>query len=49
MENSKELFNIALGLCSPWVVESITFNDSLGQLDITVGFKRGHKFMMPDN
>ena len=49
MENSKELFNIALGLCSPWIVESIAFNDSLSQLDITVGFKKGHKFKMRDN
>lgn len=48
MENSKELFNIALGLSSPWVVKSITFDNLSSQLDITVGFTKGHKFLMPD-
>ena len=49
MENSTELFNIALGLSSPWFVTNVTFNSSLSQLDITVSFKKGHKFLMPDN
>jgi len=48
MENSTELFNIALGLSSPWLVTCVTFNSTLSQLDITVGFKKGYKFLMPD-
>lgn len=48
MENSKELFSIALGLSSPWIVKSINFDNCSSQLDITVGFTKGHKFLMPD-
>lgn len=48
MENSKELFSIALGLSSPWIVKSVNFDSSSSQLDITVGFTKGHKFLMPD-
>lgn len=28
MENSKEIFSIALGLVSPWTVESISFEET---------------------
>ena len=34
MDNSSELFSIALGLTSPWSIQELTFNKETSQLDI---------------
>lgn len=49
--NSTTLFTMALGLQSPWQIESINFETpSKGkkQLHIHIGFERGHKFLYSD-
>jgi transposase len=38
------LFQSALGIESPWFVESVTFDASLKRLDIRLDFKRGSRF-----
>lgn len=48
MQNSEEIFKIALGLQDPWQIKSIDFDLSTMILNIEIGFKRGHKFQMPD-
>ena len=47
MENSKKLFEIALGLSEPWFIKNVEFLPSgkgFGQLDIYLDFKKGAKF-----
>lgn len=47
MENSKQLFELALQLESPWYLKDIQFNNAgqvHGRLDIYLDFKRGSKF-----
>ncbi len=47
MENSKKLFEIALGLAEPWFIKDVEFSPSkkgFGQLDIYLDFKKGAKF-----
>lgn len=46
MDNSAKIFEIALGLSSPWQVKSVTFDN--GTLDIWLEFPRGHKFLSED-
>lgn len=48
MENSEQIFTIALGLDKPWSIEKITFNKETSQLDIYLQFTRGFKFEMLD-
>ena len=45
--NSSEIFTLALGLKEPWIisnVEILTSDDSVKELHIHLGFKRGSKF-----
>lgn len=48
--NSKEIFEIALGLRSPWYVERIEFLDSSDskELHLYLNFERGYRFPVSD-
>ena len=48
MENSEQIFTIALGLEEPWYLEKIVFDKKVLQLDIYLRFTRGFKFKMDD-
>lgn len=48
MQNSKEIFSIALGLEAPWQVSEVRFDTNNSQLDIHLTFKRGAKFQGED-
>ena len=50
MENSKEIFSIALGLKQPWHVSSVNFkmNDKAKELHIELSFERGSQFVSTD-
>lgn len=48
MENSEQIFAIALGLKEPWHIEKIVFSKEQSQLDIYLKFIRGSTFMMDD-
>ena len=48
MENSAEIFALALGLQEPWFIEKVAFNEVNSQLDIYINFTRGHKFSTDD-
>lgn len=50
MKNSKEIFEIALGLSSPWAVSSVSLEESSTdkELHIELSFKRGSKFKGED-
>ena len=48
MQNSEQLFSIALGLKAPWFIDEVLFDKDTSQLDIHIKFTRGHKFEMPD-
>ena len=48
MQNSIEIFSIALGLTEPWFVKEVVFDKERFQLDIFLGFKKGHPFLMED-
>lgn len=50
MNNSAEIFELALGLTSPWFVESVYFesNGEVKELHIQINFDKGHKFQQPD-
>ncbi|MBW6519727.1 MAG: transposase family protein [Desulfoarculaceae bacterium] len=43
-----DLFQLALGLSSPWEVESSRFDLDQKRLDITLFFARGSTFTCPD-
>ena len=43
-----ELFQMALGLIPPWLVESCTFDPNEKQLDIHIDFSRGGEFACPE-
>lgn len=45
--NEKELFQIALGLGPPWMVDRCTFDQLAGRLDIHLDFPRGGVFPCP--
>lgn len=42
------LFQIALGLTHPWVVESVSLDTAEKQLNIQLNFHRGSKFTCPE-
>lgn len=48
MNNSIEIFSIALGLEEPWSIKEIIFNKESLQLDIYLQFTKGFKFTMND-
>ena len=52
LQNNTSLFNIALGLDSPWYVEEVKLLDkpesSTKELHMYVNFARGHEFILPD-
>ena len=50
MNNSTEIFGIALGLEKPWQVKDVRFEEVLGsrELHIHLTFERGSKFMGND-
>lgn len=48
MNNSLEIFSIALGLEEPWSIAKLSFNKETFQLDIHLQFTKGFKFKMPD-
>ena len=45
--NENELFQVALGLLPPWMVDRCTFNQVDGRLDIHLDFPRGGVFPCP--
>jgi hypothetical protein len=45
--NEKELFQVALGLLPPWMVDRCTFDPGAGRLDIHLDFPRGGVFPCP--
>jgi transposase len=45
--NEKELFQAALGLLPPWVVDHFSFSTESGRLDIHLDFPRGSSFACP--
>lgn len=48
MENSAQIFALALGLSSPWIIEKVNFDQETSRLDIYLKFERGTKFLMTD-
>ncbi len=50
MENSSLIFEIALGLSSPWYVKNVSFeeNNLKRELHIHLDFKKGFKFKQED-
>ena len=44
MQNSTEIFSIALGLQDPWQIKEVRFNAENRQLNIYLSFTRGYKF-----
>ena len=46
MQNSIEIFSIALGLTEPWFVKEVVFDKERFQLDIFLCFKEGHRCLM---
>jgi transposase len=45
--NEKELFQVALGLQTPWLVDRCSFDQAAGRLDIHLDFPRGAVFPCP--
>ena len=48
MDNTTQIFSLALGLEKPWFIEKTEFNLAEQQLDIYLSFTRGHKFTIDD-
>jgi len=48
MENSEQIFALALGISKPWKIDRVNFDESSSRLDIYLKFTRGHKFKMED-
>ncbi len=48
MQNSQEIFSIALGLEAPWQIKEIVFDKVNLQLDIYLKFEKGFKFTGSD-
>ncbi len=40
----QQLFEQALGICSPWFISDVNFDRSQKRLDISINFTKGHKF-----
>lgn len=51
MTNSAEIFEIALGLSSPWFIQDVKFEDVNGkrELHMYLDFKKGHKFAISED
>lgn len=43
-----DLFQLALGITSPWFVASSNFDSAKKRLDIRIDFKAGHRFTCPE-
>jgi transposase len=48
MGNHNDLFQLALGITSPWFVAGSLFDQTKKRLDISVDFKPGSRFMCPE-
>jgi transposase len=50
MNNSSEIFGLALGLSSPWFVKTVSFEavSGVNELHIYLDFEKGHKFKSKD-
>jgi transposase len=48
MNNHNDLFQLALGITSPWFVAGSLFDQAKKRLDINVDFKPGSRFMCPE-
>jgi transposase len=48
MNNSEQIFAIALGLKEPWFIEKILFDQEKSQFDIYLKFTKGSEFQMED-
>ena len=48
MDNTTQIFSLALGLEKPWLIEKTDFNSAEQRLDIHLNFTRGHKFIIDD-
>ena len=42
------VFGAALGLEPPWRVESVAFDEQMGELEIILDFPRGPRFACPE-
>ena len=48
MDNSAQIFALALGLSAPWEIEKVNFDSTTSRLDIHLKFTKGHKFKVED-
>jgi transposase len=48
MQNSTEIFSIAIGLQEPWFIKEVLFDKTQMQLDIYLAFTKGYKFETED-
>ena len=48
MNNSEQIFALALGLSAPWEIEKVNFDSTTSRLDIHLKFTKGHKFKVED-
>lgn len=48
MQNSTEIFSVAIGLQEPWHINEVIFDKENFQLDIYLSFTRGYKFKGAD-
>jgi len=48
MQNSEQIFAMALGLGKPWFIKEIKFDKETSRLDIYLSFTKGYKFEMDD-
>jgi len=48
MQNSEQIFAMALGLSAPWFIKEIKFDQKTSRLDIYLSFTKGFKFKMED-
>lgn len=48
MQNSEQIFAMALGLANPWFIKEIKFDKETSRLDIYLSFTKGYKFEMDD-
>lgn len=48
MQNSEQIFAMALGLSTPWFIREIKFDKETSRLDIYLSFTKGYKFEMDD-
>jgi len=43
--NIESVFGAALGLAAPWQVREVEFDPTVGQVDISLDFVRGSRFV----